>query len=140
SDHRLRWRPLSHTSTLRRARPRTSAALRPAGPPPIMIASYISELEVCLLETPAGTFIARVKNGAIQMPPMLLAWCRAEGWTLFHFRVATEDQLIMMPVLPEDSTLEFQASLTPEGMLWIPANIRGMIDLHEQSVMLRIEG
>jgi hypothetical protein len=71
---------------------------------------------------------------------MLLAYCNAEGWTLFHFRVASEDQLIMLPVLPEDTASNFQASLSPEGMLWIPSDIRGMIDLHEQSVMLRIEG
>lgn len=74
------------------------------------------------------------------MPPLLFAWCRAQSWTLFHFRVVSEDQLIMMPVLPEDSESKFQASLDSEGRLWIPSDIRAMIDLHEQSVMLRIEG
>jgi hypothetical protein len=92
------------------------------------------------MEIPAGTFIAHVRDGAIQLPPMLLAYCRAEGWTLFQFRVASEDQLLIVPVLPEDSEAGFQASLAPDGMLWIPAEIRAMVDLHGQSVMLRIEG
>ena len=74
------------------------------------------------------------------MPPLLLAYCKAESWTLFHFRVASEDQLIMLPVLPADSSSNFQASLGADGMLWIPADVRALIDLHEQSVMLRIEG
>src|SRR5678815_5193069 len=37
----LRGFPTSHTSTLRKHRPRTSAALSPAGPPPTMMASYV---------------------------------------------------------------------------------------------------
>ena len=73
------------------------------------------------------------------MPPPLLTWCHAEKWTLFHFEVANEDQLTMQPVLPEDSTSEFQASLAPDGMLWIPAEVRNIIGLREQSVMLRVE-
>lgn len=92
------------------------------------------------METPTGTFIARVHDGAIQMPPLLLAYCRAVQWTLFDFRIASQDQLIAMPVLPQDAESQFQASLDSEGLLWIPADIRAMIDLHEQSVMLRIEG
>ena len=92
------------------------------------------------MDAPAGTFIARVHDGAIQLPPLLLAYCRAEGWTLFHFRVANENQLIMLPIPPEDSESRFQASLSPDGTLWIPTDVRAMIDLHEQSVMLRIEG
>jgi len=92
------------------------------------------------MEAPAGTFIAQMRDGAIQLPPMLLAWCRAQSWTLFHFRVAGEDQVIMLPVLAEDSDSRFQASLGSDGTLWIPADIRAMVDLHGQSVMLRVEG
>ena len=88
---------------------------------------------------PAGTFIAQVRNGAIQMPPPLLDYCRSECWTLFHFRVDNEDQLTMLPVLPEDSTSDFQASLGSDGALWIPAEVRKIIALREQSVMLRVE-
>jgi hypothetical protein len=96
--------------------------------------------EVETVEAPSGTFIARVCNGTIQLPPLLLAYCRAEGWTLFHFRVASEDQLIILPVMPEDLASGFQASLAAEGALWIPAEVRALIALQEQSVMLRIEG
>ena len=92
------------------------------------------------MDAPTGTFIARVRDGAIHLPPLLFAWCKAENWTLFHFRVVSEDQLVAMPVLPDDAETEFQSSLDMEGMLWIPANVRALIDLHEQSVMLRIEG
>jgi hypothetical protein len=108
----------------------------------MMIASYMRVSLVLTWRTvaaPAGTFIARVRNGAIQMPPPLLAYCQSENWTLFHFRVANEDQLTMLPVLPEDSATEFQASLDSQGTLWIPADIRKLIDLREQSVMLRVE-
>ena len=73
------------------------------------------------------------------MPPPLLAYCQAAQWTLFHFEFANEDQLTMQPVLPEDFTTEFQASLAPDGKLWIPANIRELVELREQSVMLRVE-
>jgi hypothetical protein len=116
----------------------------------MMIASYIELKENPVLisrfhgrghmNTPTGTFIARVRNGAIQLPPLLFAWCKAQKWTLFHFRVVSEDQLIMMPVLQDDAGSNFQASLDTEGTVWIPGDIRALIDLHEQSVMLRVEG
>jgi hypothetical protein len=73
------------------------------------------------------------------MPPPLLAYCQSENWTLFHFRIASEDQVTMLPVLPEDSASEFQASLGSDGALWIPADVRKLVDLREQSVMLRVE-
>src|SRR5436190_7172691 len=41
-DAALRGRPVSHTSTRRRERPRISAALSPAGPAPTMITSYMT--------------------------------------------------------------------------------------------------
>ena len=41
-DARFRCRPVSHTSTLRRQRPSISAALSPAGPPPMTSVSYRS--------------------------------------------------------------------------------------------------
>ena len=88
---------------------------------------------------PAGTFLAPVRNGAIQMPPPLKQYCEAQGWSLFHFKVASESQLTMMPVLSEDSAAEFQASLGPDGKLWIPAGLRQALSIGEQSVMLRIE-
>jgi len=73
------------------------------------------------------------------MPPPLYAFCQTENWTLFHFRIVDDDQLAMLPVLPEHSANEFHASLDSQGTLWIPANVRELIDLKEQSVMLRVE-
>jgi hypothetical protein len=58
---------------------------------------------------------------------------------LFRFVAAGEDHLTMHPVLPKDSAGAFHASLGPDGRLWIPAELRKMVALGEQSVMLRIE-
>ena len=91
------------------------------------------------MSPPAGTFIARVQNGAIQLPPPLRQYCAAEGWTLFHFAVVNKDQFIMQPVPQDDPTASFHASLDPGGRLWIPAELRESVSLGEQSVMLRVE-
>jgi len=88
---------------------------------------------------PAGTFLAPVRNGAIQLPPPLKQYCEAEGWSLFRFVVSGDDRLTMQPVLAEDSAADFQASLSPDGRLWIPAALRKTVSLGEQSVMLRVE-
>src|SRR5687767_1846703 len=60
----LRGRPLSHTSTRRRQRPSTRAALRPAGPPPTMTTSYMHVQEV--LER--RQLAQRVEIGVAQRP------------------------------------------------------------------------
>jgi hypothetical protein len=88
---------------------------------------------------PAGTFLGPVRNGAIRIPGPLKAYCDAESWTLFRFDFVDKDHLTMHPVLPEDSSTDFHVSLTPEGLLWIPARLRQSLALGEQSVMLRIE-
>jgi|GEM_PF-2345931 len=88
---------------------------------------------------PAGTFIARVQNGAIQLPPPLQRYCEAAGWTLFHFVVVDKNHLVMQPVLPNDADAAFHASLGTGGSLWIPEELRQSVALREQSVMLRIE-
>jgi hypothetical protein len=88
---------------------------------------------------PTGTFLAPVRNGAIQLPPPLKVYCEAEGWSLFRFLVTGKDQVTMQPVLPEDSALDFHASLGSDGRLWIPAALRQTVSLDEQSVMLRVE-
>jgi hypothetical protein len=88
---------------------------------------------------PAGTFLALVRNGAIQLPPPLKLYCEAEGWSLFRFLVNGDDQLTIQPVLPEDSATDFHASLGSDGRLWIPAALRQTVSLGEQSVMLRVE-
>jgi hypothetical protein len=50
----------------------------------------------------------------------------------------------MHQVLPGDTSddfhADFHASLSPEGLLWIPAGLRRILALKEQRVMLRIEG
>jgi hypothetical protein len=88
---------------------------------------------------PAGTFLAPVRNGAIQLPPPLKLYCEAEGWSLFRFVVTGGDQLTMQPVLAEDSAVDFHTSLGSDGRLWIPAALRQTVSLGEQSVMLRVE-
>jgi hypothetical protein len=88
---------------------------------------------------PAGTFLAPVRNGAIQLPTPLKLYCDAEGWSLFRFVVTGDDHLTMQPVLPEDSATPFHASLGSDGRLWIPAELRKTVSLGEQSVMLRVE-
>jgi DNA-binding transcriptional regulator/RsmH inhibitor MraZ len=88
---------------------------------------------------PAGTYLARVRDGIMQLPPPLKKYCESEGWSLFSFTVTDEDRLTMQPVLPRNSDVPFHASLDTEGRLWIPAGLRRTISLGEQSVMLRIE-
>ena len=91
---------------------------------------------------PAGTFLAKVRDGAVQLPPPLKRFCEASGWTLF--RIARQDAncLEIRPILPDDSSGisdEFQSSLSPDGRLWIPAPLRSLVGLGEQSVMMRAE-
>jgi len=69
----------------------------------------------------------------------LKLYCDAEGWSLFRFVVTGDDHLTMQPVLPEDSATPFHASLSTDGRLWIPAELRKTVSLGEQSVMLRVE-
>ncbi|HEX4276803.1 MAG TPA: hypothetical protein VHZ74_15705 [Bryobacteraceae bacterium] len=88
---------------------------------------------------PTGTFLARVRNGVIQIPAPLKQYCDAAGWTLFRFTATGDDRLAMQPVLPDDPAADFHASLGPDGRLWIPADLRARVSLGEQSVMLRIE-
>lgn len=91
------------------------------------------------MNAPAGTFLAPVRGGVIRIPAPFKAYFDAEDWTLFRFEVIDADHMTMHPVLSEDSGDDFQASLSPEGTMWIPADIRRSVDLGEQSVMLRIE-
>ena len=88
---------------------------------------------------PEGTFIAHVRSGTIQLPPLMAQYCQGDGWTLFRFIVIDHDHLKMQPVMPGDSR-EFHASLGPDGKLWLPADVRESVSLGEQSVMLRIGG
>lgn len=91
------------------------------------------------MTVPVGTFLAPVRSGGIQLPTPLKQYCESEGWSLFRFVVTGDDHLTMQPVLPEDSAGAFHASLGPDGRLWIPAELRKMVALGEQSVMLRVE-
>ena len=80
-----------------------------------------------------------MRNGAIRIPRRLKRYCDAENWSLFRFDIVDKDHLTMHPVLPQDSSADFHASLSPDGLLWIPAALRKSLELGEQSVMLRIE-
>ena len=88
---------------------------------------------------PAGTFLARVRDGVIQLPPPLKQYCEAQSWTLFHFALIGSDHLTMKPVLGGDMGAPFHASLNPDGRLRVPEGLRNRISLGEQSVMMRME-
>lgn len=90
------------------------------------------------MNAPTGTFLAPVRNGAIRMPAPVKAYCDAENWSLFRFEVMDADHLAMHPVSPSDASGAFHASLSPDGLLWIPSDVRKSVALGEQSVMLRI--
>jgi hypothetical protein len=106
---------------------------------------------------PAGTFLAKVRDGAIQLPPPLKAYCDAEGWDLFRVVRGDHDRLVLEPVLaslsePVLESLEAEdefvaasgsadtlSSMSADGRLWIPADVRLSVALLEQNVMMRIE-
>jgi hypothetical protein len=88
---------------------------------------------------PSGTFLAPIRNGALRIAGPLKEHCDAEHWSLFRFEMVDKDHLTMHPVLPQDSSVDFHASLSSDGLLWIPAGLRKTLELKEQSVMLRIE-
>jgi hypothetical protein len=91
---------------------------------------------------PAGTFLAKVRDGLIQFPTPIHKYCETAGWTLFRVEVADDDRLDLCPVLDDDSIGvpgEFHSSLSSDGRLWIPAVLRTMVGMGEQSVMMRIE-
>jgi len=92
---------------------------------------------------PSGTFIAKVRAGAIQFPAPLNQYCVASEWTLFRVLPVDGDRLEIQPVLPgdevDDVTSPYHSSLSGDGKLWIPAALREMVSLGEQSVMMRVE-
>lgn len=90
------------------------------------------------MTAPTGTFLARVRDGIIQLPAPVKRYCDAEAWTLFRFIIMGEDRVTIRPVFPGE-TSPFHASLSGEGQLWVPAGLRTQVSLGEQSVMLRIE-
>lgn len=90
------------------------------------------------MNAPTGTFLAPVRNGAMRIPAPVKAYCDAAEWNLFRFEVVDADHLVMHPVSPSDTSEELQASLSPDGLLWIPVDVRKSVALGEQSVMLRI--
>jgi len=81
--------------------------------------------------------MAAVRKGSIQFPPPLRAFCEAQGWNLFCIAVAGENHLTIRAVRDGDDAEGFQASFTPDGKLWIPAELREAVSLGEQSVMMR---
>jgi hypothetical protein len=87
---------------------------------------------------PAGTFLAPVRQGTMQLPPPIREYCEAQGWSLFRFEVGDKDHVSIEPVMPGEAR-EFHASLGPDGKLWMPAELREKVQLGEQSVMLRVE-
>ena len=91
---------------------------------------------------PSGTFLAKVRDGLIQFPKPIYAWCERSGWTLFRVEIVDEDRLELTPVLGDDefdAPGEHVSSLSSDGRLWIPGLLRGMVGMGEQLVMMRIE-
>ncbi len=95
---------------------------------------------------PAGTFLAKVRSGAIQFPQPLKAYCEAEGWDLFRVVAGDRDRLFARTDHQQrdesdetDLTGSYCSSLSADGRLWIPAELRESVALMEQSVMMRIE-
>lgn len=90
---------------------------------------------------PVGTFLAKVGEGAIRLPPPLLKYCESEGWDLFRIVPRDHDRLTLEPVLSgaSDPVDGFCSSLTDDGKLWIPAELRDYVSLLEQNVMMRVE-
>jgi hypothetical protein len=91
---------------------------------------------------PAGTFLAKVRDGLIQFPAPIHAWCEAAGWTLFRVEFVDGNRLEIAPVLSDDEKDipdGFRSSLSRDGRLWMPAMLRGLVGLGEQSVMMRLE-
>jgi hypothetical protein len=89
---------------------------------------------------PAGTFLAKVRGGAIQFPRPLRDYCNAVGWDLFRVVPGDADRLLLEPVMESDPVDDLCSSLSDEGNLWIPAPLRESVRLAEQSVMMRVEG
>jgi hypothetical protein len=88
---------------------------------------------------PTGTFLAKVRTGAIQFPPPIKAYCDAEGWDLFRVLQADPDHLVLEPDTEADPFDDACSSLSANGQLWIPAALRESVALAEQSVMMRVE-
>lgn len=91
-----------------------------------------------MMPPPEGTYLAPLKNGALRFPAPLRAYCQCEGWDLFRFVILDHDHMRIEPVIG-DSAETFHASFTPDGLLWIPEELRESVELSEQSVMLRLE-
>jgi hypothetical protein len=90
----------------------------------------------------SGTFMAKARGGAVEFPPPIRRFCDVNQWSLFRVLMLDDDRLEIQPVLPgEESDLDrdYHSSLSPEGQLWIPAALRELVTLGEQSVMMRIE-
>ena len=95
---------------------------------------------------PLGTFLAKVRGGAIYFPAPIKAYCDAEGWDLFRVVPGDKDRLVLEPVpasAPEpvqtDGLSSSLSSMSADGRLWIPAEVRQSVAMLEQSVMMRIE-
>lgn len=91
---------------------------------------------------PEGTFLAPVRSGVVQLPPLVADYCEMAEWNLFRVVPVNHNLLELEPILPSDiGDMEdvFQSSLSPDGKLWIPAELRESVALGDQSVMVRIE-
>lgn len=92
---------------------------------------------------PVGTFLAPVRSGVVQLPPPIVRYCQAAEWTLFRINFLDEERLEFVPVMPdddlEDVAVGYHSSLSADGKLWVPAELREAVMLGDQSVMVRIE-
>ena len=95
------------------------------------------------MNSPEGTFVAHVKAGKVQLPPPLARFCEEAKWTLFRINPLDEARLEFLPILPDDKEDDvesgFHSSLSADGKLWIPVELREAVTLGDQAVMVRVE-
>jgi hypothetical protein len=95
------------------------------------------------MTAPAGTFLAQVRKGVVQLPPPLARFCADSQWTLFRITLLDTERLEFAPVLPDDDVddldVGYHSSLSSDGKLWVPVELREAVMLGDQSVMVRIE-
>lgn len=95
------------------------------------------------MSPPQGTFLAHVRSGHVQLPPPMVRFCAWAEWNFFRITPLDDERLELTPVLPgndaEDVDEGYHASLSNDGKLWVPSEVRDVVTLGDQAVMMRIE-
>ena len=73
---------------------------------------------------PIGTYLSRVHNGSMQLPPAIAEYCQAAGWSLFRFLITDKDHVTIRPVLPAEPG-KFMPRSMPTAGFGSPPNCAG---------------